>query len=218
MSAALRARGGAWRTVARSPEHAAEAAERLHDASVCCLGADGRIPFPAHAFDAVVVSLGLPEALPDAQAFLRECNRVLRPSGLLVLSAQARRPFSVCDAVRRRFAPSGPYAALHTEEELCALLKTGFNVTAIDARSRFFVEWVRLRDAALALRGVPDGDRAARLRGAYALARAADAPLFWIRRHVLAFAATRRPWSDRSAPLLSNGRAIGEAVLFNPNE
>lgn len=216
MSAALRASGGAWRTVARSPEAAAEASAFLRDPSVCCLGADGRIPFPPHSFDAVVVALGMLGAVPDAVAFVRECNRVLRPDGLLVVSVQARRPLSLSDALRRRAAPVGPHAATFTEDSLYQLLKSGFNVDSIGAWSRFFLELARLRDLALEMRGASPDERAARLRGAYAAARVADALCFWGRRHVLSVSARRRQWSSRDIPALVDGRSIGEAVIFNP--
>ena len=216
MSSGLRALGGAWRTVARSPEAAAEASEFLGDASVCCLAADGSVPFPSHSFDAVVVALGILCAVPDATAFVRECNRVLRPDGLLVLSVQARRPLSLADAFRRRLAPSGPHAAVFTEDSLYQLLKSGFNVDSIEAHSRFFLELARLRDLALEMRGASPDERAARLRGAYSAARVADALCFWGRRHVLAVSARRRQWSSRDIPALADGRSIGEAVIFNP--
>ena len=153
MSAALRRLGGVWRTAARSPEAAAEASAFLGDASVCCLAADGAIPFPGHSFDAIVVALDMLCAVPDALAFVRECNRILRPDGLLVLSVQARRPFSIADAIRRRIAPVGPHAATFTENSLYQLLKNGFNVDSIESHSRFFLELARLRDLALVGRG-----------------------------------------------------------------
>lgn len=216
MSAALRRLGGAWRTAARSPESAAEASAFLGDPSVCCLGADGRIPFPGHSFDAVVVALGMLGAVPDALAFVRECNRILRPDGLLVLPVQARRPLSLADALRRRVAPAGPHAAVFSEKSLYQLLRNGFNVDSIEAHSRFFLELVRLRDLALETRGASPDERAARLRGAYVAARVADALCFWGRRHVLAVSARRRQWSSRDIPALADGRSIGEAVIFNP--
>ena len=216
LSAALRALGGAWRTAARSPERAAEASAFLGDPSVCCLGADGRIPFPDRSLDCVVVALGILAAVPDAVFFVRECNRVLRPSGLLVLSVQARRALSLADALRRRAAPAGAYAASFTEKSLYGILKSGFDVDTVDGWGRFFVELVRLRDLALSRAGVPDAERVRRLAGAYAAARVADLPLHGFRPHVIALSARRRQWSSRDIPALSDGRSIGEAVLFHP--
>lgn len=45
----------------------------------------GALPFPAGVFDAVTCLEAL-EFLPDARATLRECRRVLRPGGLLLIT------------------------------------------------------------------------------------------------------------------------------------
>ena len=213
----LRARGGAWRTVARSPAHADDAEKFLGD-PVGRLGADGSIPLPDHSFDAAVVALDILGAMPDPVAFARECNRVLKPSGLLVLSVQARRALSLADAMRRRRFPgaSDPYAAAFTEASVYNMLKNGFDVQQLVTWSRMGVELVRLREQRLLRSGAPESEVAARTGGLYRAAEAMDAPWFWARGHVITLSARRRRWSDRMAPVLSDGRTICEAVLFNP--
>lgn len=217
MSKALRERGGAWATIARSPAHAAEASEFL-GASVSCLGADGSIPFETHVFDGLVVALDMLAAMPDGGAFIKECNRVLKPSGLLILSAQAKRPGSLPDAVRRRrwSDPADPYSAAFTARDLYDFLKTGFDVLDVDGFSRFFVEFARLRELRLLQDGVPPDEVALRMRRRYAIAGALDRLAFWDRGHVILVAARRRQWSSRITPTLRDGRRIGEAVLFHP--
>lgn len=213
----LRARGGAWRTVARSPAHAKAASVALGEA-VGCLGADGSIPLPDHSFDAAVVALDILAAMPDALAFSRECNRVLKPSGLLVLSVQAKRAFSLPDSIRRRRFPDAldPYASDFTESSVYNLLKNGFDVQQLVTWSRLWVELVRLREQRLIRAGAGESEIAARTGTLYRVAEALDAPLFWARGHVMTLSARRRRWSDRMAPVLSDGRTICEAVLFNP--
>ena len=216
-SRGLRSHGGAWRTVSRSPAHAAAAAEFLGERTGC-LGAGGAIPLPDRSFDAAVVALDILAAMPDPVAFARECNRVLKPSGLLVLSVQARRSFSLPDAIRRRRFPDGsdPYAAAFTEASVYNLLKNGFDVQQLLTWSRMGVELVRLREQRLVREGVPEERVAERTAALYRAAALFDAPWFWARGHVLTLSARRRRWSDRMAPVLSDGRTICEAVLFNP--
>ena len=213
LSRQLRERGGAWRTVARSPAHAKESAEFLGE-ETHCLGADGTIPFGPHVFDCVVVAEGILSALPDPEAFVKECNRVLRTSGLLVLSARARRPFSLLGALRGPADRARPETVAFSESDLYQLLKNGFDVDSLDSYSRFFVEWARLRADARARNGAPVP--VSRLRRKYAVARALDRLVFWTRGNVIALSARRRQWSQRSTPVLTDGRTIGEAVLFNP--
>ena len=213
ISRELRAHGGVWSTVARSPARAREASEFLGE-ETHCLGADGTIPFESHVFDCVVVARGILSALPDPEAFVRECNRVVRSTGLLVLSAQARRPFSLLGALRGPADRTRPETVAFSESDLYQLLKNGFDVDAVDSYSRFFVERVRMRADAAARAGTPLP--AVRLRRRYAVAGILDRLVFWTRGNVIALSARRRQWSKRSAPVLTDGRKIGEAVLFNP--
>ena len=217
MSKALRDRGGAWATVARSPAHALEAAKYL-GGPVSCLAADGSIPFETHVFDGLVVALDMLTAMPDGGSFIKECNRVLKPSGLLILSAQAKRPGSLADMVRRRrwSDPSDPFSAAFTARDLYDFLKTGFDVLEVDGFSRFFVEFARLRELRLLQDGVPPDAVALRMRRRYAIAGALDKLAFWDRGHVILISARRRQWSSRITPTLRDGRRIGEAVLFQP--
>lgn len=213
----LRSFGGAWRSIARSPALAQECADMLGE-PVGRLKQDGSIPLPDHSFDAIVVALDIFGAMPDAVAFARECNRVLRPSGLLVVSVQARRAFSPADAMRRRRFPgaSDPYSASFTERTIYGLLKNGFDVQQLVSWSRTWVELVRLREQRLARAGEPESSIAEKTGVLYRLANAVDRTCFWARGHVITLAARRRRWSDRMAPVLSDGRTICEAVLFNP--
>lgn len=213
----LRSLGGAWRSVARSPSHASAAAKFLGE-DVGCLGSGGELPLPDHSFDAIVVALDIFGAIGDPVAFARECNRVLKPSGLLILSVQARRALSMADALRRRRFPhaADPYSASFTERSVYDLLKNGFDVQQLVPWSRLWVELVRLKEQRLLRDGLPEGAVAERVALPYKLAQTIDNLCFWARGHVLTLGARRRRWSDRMAPVLSDGRTICEAVLFNP--
>lgn len=217
-SAELRACGGTWTTVARSPSHAAEASAFLH-ADVACLGCGGEIPFADHVFDVVVVALDMLTAMPDTMALIKECNRVLRPTGNLILSVQAKRPLSILDSIRARHTkdPANPFAPRFTEESLFDTLKNGFDVLEVESYCKFFVEWARLRERKLAEDGLPESEIARQLRRRYAVSNVADKLLsFAAKGHVIIVSARRRQWSNRVGPLIVDGRSISDTVLFHP--
>ena len=103
MSGLLRECGGTWVTLARSPQNASEASEFLND-EVSCLGAGGEIPFEQHTFDFIVVALGMLTAMRDPDYFIKECNRVLKPSGALIISVQYRKRMSLINFFRKKAA------------------------------------------------------------------------------------------------------------------
>ena len=217
MSLALRSLGGAWRTISRSPDSALSAARALSDESVTCLGADGAIPYPQHSFDGVVVGSGMLAAVPDRLAFVRECNRVLKPSGLLLLSVRVQRMFSIVPwLLRHAAAPDDPRAVAFADSGVYRLLKAGFDIAGSESRGRFFSQCAYARALALCARGVPPDAAVARLSRAFSLARSLDHALFCSRGHEVVFAARRRQWRERNAPTLHDSRSLGEAVLFNP--
>lgn len=213
-SKALRALGGLWCTVARSPAHARAAASAL-ETDVACLGADGTVPYGKQSFDAVVVALDMFTAFDDPGRFIRECNRVLRPSGLLVLSTQTRRPMSIPAMRRRRAFPDGPFAVTYTDRDVYQIVKNGFDIVSVDSFSRFFVESVRVEENIMTLDGTPPEQIDARLHGRYKAARICDSLFAFLGKgHVLTFSARRRPWSERITPAFSSGRKLTQTVLF----
>ncbi len=213
MSLLLRQRGGQWDSVARSPE-AAEESRRILGGEVPVLESDGRLPFEERTFEWVVVALGVLTSMPDAEAFVHECHRVLRPTGQMVLSTQQLKPVSLVNWVRRASgetaAQRGNLRLGYNERALFELLKTGFDVLDLYSYSRFFVEIVRIWELRARRRGVSPL-RVSRIAGV--LYRVAD-NLDWIGRgHVLSAHCRRRQWKPRTLPVLSDGRSIHEAVL-----
>ncbi len=213
MSLLLRQRGGAWSTVARSPE-LAETTQRILGGTVTALSPDGSLPFEERTFEWVVVALGVLTSMPDAEAFVHECHRMLRPTGQLIVSTQQVKPFSLINWVRRASgetaAQRGNVRVGYNERELFALIKTGFDVIELDSYARFFVELVRIWELRARRRSSSSG-RVSRVAGV--LYRLADS-LDWLGRgHVLTAHCRRRQWKPRTLPVLSDGRTIHEAVL-----
>ena len=215
MSALLRDTGGTWVSVARSPERAEEAS-RVLEQEVVSLLADGGIPFEQHAFDGVVVSLGMLGAMEDPAFFIRECNRVLKSGGELILSTQYRKSLSLVNILRRRLYNSmgGVVGRSYNERSLFRFLKTGFDVISVDSYCGFFVEWVRLHEYKLLMEGVPEDEVGSKLRWVYRIADQLDLFGIWARGHVLVVHARRRQWRERRTPVLADGRSMREAVLM----
>lgn len=214
MSAILRERGGVWATVARSPEHAEEASEFL-GAPVVCLGAGGEIPYDAHSFDVVVVSLGMLSAMSDPVAFIKECNRVLKSVGELIICTQYRKSFSLINVARRLAEDEGAeiITGAYNDRSLFSFLKFGFDLISTDSFSRFFVELVRIYESRLLLKGVGEDQVCEKVRWLYRIADQLDFFNLWSRGFVVMVHARRRQWRERTAPVLADGRTIREAVL-----
>ncbi len=214
MSALMRENGGAWASLARSPENAAEASEFL-GVEVACLGADGGVPFEQHSFDVVVVSLGMLIAMEDPEFFIKECHRVLKASGELIISTQYKKSFSIVNLLRRRAAGGRDalIARAYTERGLFGLLKNGFDVMAEDFYSGFFVELVRIREYSLTMAGVDEAELCKDLGWRYKLAEQLDFFTFWAKGFVILVHAQRHQWRERTVPVLADGRKIQEAVL-----
>ena len=216
MSAALRSGGGAWCTIARSPEDATDYAQFLN-APVYCLEADGAIPFEAHSFDVVIVALDILAALGDTELFLRECNRVLKTSGELIISAQFRKKFNIVNVIRNRLAAKHGGFVGHslTEADIYRLMKPGFDVLGISYYCGFFTELVRTWEVKLISEGQPEDLVCSTMRWKYWLAQQFDFFTMWVRGHIAIVRARRRRWRDRPVPVLADGRTIQEAVIIH---
>lgn len=215
MSALLRENGGTWVSVARSPE-LAEEASRILEREVVSLLADGGVPFEQHAFDGVVVSLDMLGAMEKPEFFIKECNRVLKSGGELILSTQYRKSLNLVNVLRRRLHNSvgGVVGRSYNERSLFRFLKTGFDVISVDTFCGFFVELVRLHAYKLLMEGMPEDEICSKLRWVYRVADQLDFFGMWARGHVLVVHARRRQWRERRTPVLADGRSMREAVLM----
>lgn len=214
MSAILREQGGVWATVSRSPEHAEEASEFL-GVPVSCLGASGEIPYEQHSFDVVIVSLGMLSVMSDPVAFLKECNRVLKSAGELILCTQYKKRVSLINVLRRwgKDEQMGVLSGAYNDRSLFSYLKFGFDVISTESFSRFFVELVRIYESRLLIRGVGEDQVCEKVRWLYQLADQLDFFNIGTRGFVMMVHARRRQWRERTAPVLADGRTIREAVL-----
>ena len=140
ISLLLRERGGTWHSVDTS-DKAVSAIRSLVGERVERI--DGRaLPFEEGAFDIVVI-VDLLEHLDEDQAFVRECHRVLKQGGTLVVNVPHVKSWSLVRPLRRALGVGdrqhGHVRPGYSQSDLFRLLKDGFDVQVTRTYSRFFV-------------------------------------------------------------------------------
>jgi len=222
----LRRAGGTWQSVAFSDRRAvlvgAALGEEVHVVE------DGKLPFEDKAFDALVVSDALERVRAD-EAFIEECHRVLRPDGKLIVSMRHLKTYSIVRPLRSLLGLTPERQGLarggYTESDLFFILKNGFDVMNVRSYCRLFMALTHTFVESVVMRQdrSPTGNSGA-VRRAYALAapfyRLAyqlDMLLFLGRGFILIALAKRRAWRPRTAPVLTDGRSLTEAVLTRPS-
>jgi hypothetical protein len=214
----LRARGGDWTTLAVD----AGAAERIGEALECAVGNmldPSSWPTEDGLFDLIVLP-GVLETQDVDLAFIERCHCLLKNGGRMIVTLMREKRFSLLrPLLRSRLCGNGTARKLYTERRLYALLKCGFDVIQLRTHSRFFstlCDWyiqVQLQKPA----GDPVAHRmliAQRSRWLYWIAYQLDCLLFFTRGHRMVALAVRHNWKSREAPVLTDGRSIGEAVLI----
>lgn len=217
MSHHLRQKGGVWSTIARSPLDAAAASQML-GCDVCCLNENGVIPFKDASFDYVIVALGMLPAMNDQELFLRECHRVLKPNGKLIISIQNKKKFNIINLLRKSAAKItegyAPIMMSLSYSDIFEMLKTGFNVISQSSFSKFFVELTRIAEYKEYLKGFSLENILQKYAIKYSFAQQLDLVFFAVRGNVTTVTASKRQWRERTIPVLNDGRTIQEACLF----
>ena len=236
ISQGLRRDGGEWTTLVPTPE-AKDALgyfipEEIQVVESECISA------PDHTFDTVVIVDAL-EWMRDDMAFIRECHRVLKTDGRLIVTTARRIPiFFFCGLFRILFGESWKRRGLarggYTSHSLFDALRNGFDVPDTSSYSTGLVEAPGVFGEVLANKLV---------RGAYNMPRAIAGaetcyhyvqlvaggmviyPIQWffsviekwllyvLPGHNLIAQTKRRVWRERIIPVLRDGRSIAEAAL-----
>ena len=173
-------------------------------------------PFSDGEFSGVV-AVDVLEYIADEQKFVRECHRVLREDGYLVVHGRHLKRWSLLNVARRSAAVEEDRRLVrrgYSQSALFDTLKDGFNIETFEIYSRFPSELAALVTVLLLTEFHP-------------------APL-WLRRTLLALGwiaarldclalgtkgyrfvavARRRVWRPRRSPVLRDGRSLAEAAL-----
>ncbi len=235
ISSQLRESGGTWRTLAVS-DCAAASVDYFIEGNTGVLNGIA-IDVPEHTFDVVVIVDAL-EYIRDDHGLIKECHRVLKPDGRLVLTA-ARRPllFSLSAVFRALFRLSwkarGLERAGYSPQEFFDVLKDGFDVpdTGTYTTGSIEIPGIIFESCANKLAGRPysmpppnaGNEEFYIYTRLYSIATFIY-PLMWVALKINAavqflpgnniIAKTkRRVWRLRKQPVLIDGRSIAEAAI-----
>ena len=103
---------------------------------------DGKLPFEEGQFDRIVMVGGL-EHVTDDHSFIRDCHRVLKESGVLVLVVRHAKSWTMVRPLRKMLGMGKDPEAVrvgYTSKDLFDVLKDGFDVEDVTSFSRFFLE------------------------------------------------------------------------------
>ncbi|MEI6212445.1 MAG: methyltransferase domain-containing protein [bacterium] len=207
----LRDCGGYWTSVAADPKTCARLADELEE-RIECLGPQALLPFEDKQFNVVVLSLGRLAGDYDADTTLiRECHRVLKVSGYLILTVEYAKPFGLANLLNHR--PEMPGASgRYSEAALFDLLKTGFDWLGLRTYCRFWMQLVRQ----WADRRQSEPGEALHLTALYRTARLCDCLAFFSRGYLVTAYGRRKGWRPRQTPKLADGRNLSDTVLRRP--
>lgn len=213
MSKELRKAGGSWSTIVRSPKLLETTAKLLEDKNVTCLGANGEFPYSDQSFDYIIVALDILPAMPSKEAFLKECHRVLKLNGRLIIAIQSKRPLSLITRVRNKLAARingfTPINMAMTQKEIFQLFSPGYNVISNENYSKFFTELTRIKEYE---RSVLNGSSHS-ISSNYWWPTQLDFFILGGKGFVSVITAERKQWRERVSPVLADGRSMQEAVL-----
>lgn len=143
VSAVLRMRGGRWASADLGARNIASIREVVGGDVRAIEGS--RLPFDSSAFDLVVI-VDLLEHVTDDRQLVRECARVLRPGGSLIINVPHRKPRSLINSARHAVGLTdewhGHVRPGYSVGDLRQLLDPDFRVEMARTYSRAFSETV----------------------------------------------------------------------------
>ncbi len=226
ISCLLREGEGRWTTAVDMEKTSGDSIQRLVGERVVEVKG-GKLPFDKESFDCVVI-VGMLERLEDDRGFLKECHRVIRPAGRILIDVPRVKRVCPIRLLRNLFGLSGAERGQvrlgYGEKQLYKLVTDGFDIESSRTYSGFFVELAdTFAQLAVKLAGAasekasgfdPMRNKIYSLFYPFSLLGAQlDKLLFFTRGHSLLIRARRRSWNPRKVPVLRDGRSIADAAL-----
>ncbi len=235
LSQQLRLDGTSWTTRVPTPE--AQTALGYFVGDEVQVIQNWSIDAPDETFDAVVIIEAL-EYIRDDHAFIKECHRVLKPDGRLVITASRKMFLPLTGLLRTLLGLSWSKRGLerpgYSSTEFFDVLKDGFDVPETDTYATCCVEFPGMICEAMAnkiARGpyiLPPANAGTEEFYHYRKLCALGTlvwPLMWLvvrldkpmrmilPSHNIAAKTKRRVWRARRTPQLIDGRSIAEAAI-----
>ncbi len=197
----LRELGGYWTSTVWTGIERRQAAAVLHE-DVLQVGVGDQLPFEDKQFDVVVLARGHLAGSPEKDMpLVRECHRILKSPGYLIVGCEYRRRFSLLSLF------GGRQAGGYNEREMFNLLQCGFDVLGVKTYCRF---WLQL--AIRAFSGA-DANEAGLWRGAcYHAAHCLDMLFFFTKGYHVIAHGRRKTWRMQQMQAAVHGRSIYDAV------
>jgi len=215
VSRSLRELGGYWMTVEKNEGHRATIARSLDPDTVLSAGRKGELPFEDKQFDVVVVSSSVLTANPnEAAEMLRECHRVIKAGGHIILTVMRKKTTALGQTLESHATGVASPSTGYSEAAVFQLMRDGFDVLGFRDSCRFFVQRIASWENAQRLAGVVPGSGT---RVLYAIAHFLDTLfLFFTKGYQLTVMGHRKGWREKRANVLSEVTPVSDAILFDP--
>ncbi len=231
ISSSLRSQGGSWKTAVTTKTAADSLALSCTHNSVSLID-NCKLPYDDGSFDRVVIIDAL-KGIHNDYDFIRECHRVLKEDGWVIISESRRTTFSLVALFQRIFDVSpiakGQRRNGYKVNELFNILKDGFDVPATIIYSNGllesaatigeFVQTRLFQDYYWLVKKNTEKDLLYRYRRLHGLAGifypllVILSSLEFLPGHQLLVKSRRRRWRPRLQPKLIDGRSIAEATI-----
>lgn len=194
----LRRNGGYWTSCVWTADECSAAEDYLGE-SVLQVGVDDELPFEDKQFDVVVLARGhISGDLERDIHLIRECHRVMKTPGYIIVSGDYRRKFTPLSLFGYKSETK------YDDKQIFQLMRPGFDVLGTRTYCRFWVQIAQriFRNSGGVMRGI-----------VYGLASFLDLFLFFTRGYYAVAHGRRKTWREHQVIGRTYGRTIGEAVL-----
>jgi SAM-dependent methyltransferase len=215
VSRTLRELGGYWMTVEMNEGRRASVARILDPDSVLSAGRQGELPFEDKQFDVVVLSSSVLSSNPkEAAATLRECHRVIKAGGHIILTVMRKKTGSLGATLDNQVTGERPVLTGYNESSVFQLMRDGFDVLGFRDSCRFFVQRIALWEGQQREAGALPGSGTRLL---YAIAHLMDTLfLFFTKGYQLTVFGHRKGWREKRTTVLTEATPVSDAMLFDP--
>jgi SAM-dependent methyltransferase len=215
VSRTFRESGGYWMTVEMNEGRRESVARCLEPDTVLSAGRQGELPFEDKQFDVVVISSSVLTANPrEAAQMLRECHRVIKAAGHIILTVMRKTTTSLGPTLESHATGVASPVTGYSETAVFQLMRDGFDVLGFRDSCRFFVQRIASWENGQRLSGIVPGSGTRLL---YAIAHLLDTLfLFFTKGYQLTVFGRRKGWREKRANVLSEVTPVSDAILFDP--